>query len=146
MTKEYHVFTNIQSDHQQAFVFEIDRHEDINFISLEELWIVTVQDKGEVKSRINLRQMISGIGHQVGGNIDDDKMTQVLDVFNDVLDDQKRLEIQIDLCEKEVNNATNDSEKLLKAGELSSILHNENNNLGVQKLIDSIIKKRTDKL
>jgi hypothetical protein len=141
MTKEYHVLTNIQKDHQQAFVFEVERGQDPNYISLEELWLVTVQNGGEVKSRINLRDMIRAIGHNIGGNVEDKNVPEITEVFKEVLGDEKRLEVQINLCEKEIENLSDESDKLLKAADYADILSKENSS-SVQKLIDKILLKK----
>jgi len=70
MTKEYHVFTETKDTHQQAYVFEVERFIEEQYLNLTELWIVTVQNSGEVKTRLNLSNIIENIGRNIGGNAD----------------------------------------------------------------------------
>lgn len=140
MTKEYHVYTNIQPDHEQAFVFEIEREDD-NFV-IGDLWTITIQKNGEVRTRVNLSEIFNSISQQIGGNIDDSNMSIVMDLFKDIIPEEKQLEIQIDLIQKELNKSyDNMADKLIKAGELSEQIDFQNNQ-HIQNLIDSINKKK----
>jgi hypothetical protein len=141
MSKEYHVFTEKKPTHEQAFVFEVERHEtehEQDFINILELWIVTHQNGHEVKSRIKFDQMIVSIGNRVGGSVTDENIPTLVDIFKDVLPNDKKYEIEIDLCKKDIEKTTDESEKLIKANEYSVTLENSTGN--IQHIVDNIIK------
>lgn len=143
MHKEYHIFTETKTSHQQAFVFEVERFTEERYLNLCELWLITIQDTGEVKCRLNLTNILDLIGKQIGGNIDDKNMEILIDNFKEVLPEEKQLEIQMELVEKQIDkNYINDVDKITKAGEYVDILYDKNNNNMVKKVIDSIIEKR----
>lgn len=144
MTTEYHVFTHQNTKFEQGFVFEIERLENNQQIKFNELWIVTTHKHGEVKTRLNLYDIFSIMGKTIGGNIDDTSVSEIVEVFKDILPEQKQLEIQIDLCQKEIKRSTDDPAKqLIKASEYTNILYNESPNY-LQGMLDNIIKKRNN--
>jgi hypothetical protein len=103
---------------------------------------MTTHNDRFVKSRINLESLVQRIGENVGGNVTDDKVPELVEIFSEVLGDEKRLEIQLDLCEKDISKSSDDPiERLIKAQELSEVLYSGDNG-DVQKLIDRIITKK----
>jgi hypothetical protein len=141
MTKEYHVHVEKTDTYQQNLVFETERHPD-GSLYFTELWIMTTHNDRFVKSRINLESLVQRIGENVGGNVSDDKVPELVEIFSEVLGDEKRLEIQLDLCEKDISKSSDDPiERLIKAQELSEVLYSGDNG-DVQKLIDRIITKK----
>jgi hypothetical protein len=141
MTKEYHVHVEKTDTYQQNLVFETERHSD-GSLYFTELWIMTTHNDRFVKSRINLESLVQRIGENVGGNVSDDKVPELVEIFSEVLGDEKRLEIQLDLCEKDISKSSDDPiERLIKAQELSEVLYSGDNG-DVQKLIDRIITKK----
>lgn len=101
MSKEYHVFTHIENSHQQAFIFEVERNEIEHMIRLHELWLITSHGNQEVRSRVKIDLMIQSIAEQSGGNVDDNKLDVILDMFKDVLPNEKKHEIMLDRIEHE---------------------------------------------
>lgn len=141
MSKEYHVFTHREPTFEQAFVFEVERDE--NFIAVGELWTVVTHKNGELKTRIRFDEMMDSIGHNVGGNIDDDGVSAVVDIFKDVLPLEKQIDIQVDLVQREIEeNSVNSAERLIKASEYAESLNLEGNQ---QKLLDKLIEQRHKK-
>jgi len=141
MTKEYHVHVEKTDTYQQNLVFETERNSD-GSLYFTELWIMTTHNDRFVKSRINLESLVQRIGENVGGNVTDDKVPELVEIFSEVLGDEKRLEIQLDLCEKDISKSSDDPiERLIKAQELSEVLYSGDNG-DVQKLIDRIITKK----
>jgi hypothetical protein len=141
MTKEYHIFTTQEANFEQGFIFEIDRDSNPQYISLNELWIVSVKDEHEIKTRINLREMIKNIGNRIGGNVEEEGMSKIVEIFSDLLPPEKQLEIRVDMCEQEINKSDNTSEQLLKAAEYAEKIHSkENPDLSI--MIDNILLKR----
>ena len=141
MTKEYHVFTTKEANFEQGFIFEVDRNNDPQFIMLNELWIVSCKDNHEIKSRINLKEMIHVIGQRVGGNVEEDGMSKIVEIFEDLLPPEKQLEIRVDLCENEIYKTDNTAEQLLKAAEYAQKVH-EKENPDLASMIDNILLKR----
>ena len=140
MSKEFHVFTVHAHSHEQAFVFEIERSDDLDMIQLCELWIVTSQNGGEVKSRINLENMLQKIGTTVGGNIDDSSVPELVNVFSEVLGDEKIDEIITDVQHKEIiKQCSND---LIFANELANIAQHDNDD--IQPIVDNMLSKLSD--
>jgi hypothetical protein len=141
MTKEYHIHVEKTDTYQQNLVFETERNSD-GSLYFTELWIMTTHNDRFVKSRINLESLVQRIGENVGGNVSDDKVPELVEIFSEVLGDEKRLEIQLDLCEKDISKSSDDPiERLIKAQELSEVLYSGDNG-DVQKLIDRIITKK----
>jgi hypothetical protein len=143
MSKEYHVFTERNVTHEQAFVFEVERYKSTDnpdFINILELWIVTTQNGNEVKSRIKFDQMILTIGNRVGGNVSTEGMPTLVDIFKDILPNDKKYEIEIDLCKRDIDDTETTTDKLIKANEYSITLENSAGN--IQHIVDNIIKNK----
>lgn len=139
MTKEYHAFTDIQDTHEQAFIFEVER--DGENINLGELWMITTQDNKEVKTRVHLDKMFQQIGENIGGNLDNHGLQTIVDIFADVFSEEKQVEIQVDICQRQLDNMTlSESEKLIKASELSKRIDDEIGN--ISQAAENIINKR----
>jgi hypothetical protein len=144
MTKEYHVHVEKTDTYQQNLVFETERNSD-GSMYFTELWIMTTQNGRFVKSRINLETLVQRIGENVGGNVPDHDVPKLVEIFDEVLGDEKRVEIQLDLCEKDISKSSNDPiQRLFKANELSEVLFN-NENGDAQAMIDRIIMKKLNK-
>lgn len=141
MTKEYHVFTTKEANFEQGFIFEIDRSDNPQYIMLNELWIVSVKDDKELKTRINLKEMIKTIGQRIGGNVEENGMSQIVDIFSDLLPPEKQLEIRVDMCEQQIKKIDNTSDQLLKAAEYAQKVH-EKENPDLSTMIDNILLKR----
>lgn len=139
MTKEYHAFTDIQDTHEQAFIFEVER--DGEHINLGELWMITTQGDKEIKTRVHLDKMFQQIGDTIGGNLDDEGVESIMDMFEDILPGDKRVEMQVDICQKKLDNMPiSDADKLIKASELSKRIDDEIGNISV--MAENIINKR----
>jgi len=141
MTKEYHVFTTNENNFEQGFVFEVDRNDDPKYIMLNELWIVSCKDNNEIKTRINLKEMINNIGQRIGGNVEEDGMSQIVEIFKDLFSPEKQLEIRVDMCEQEIKKTDNTADQLLKAAEYAQRVH-EKENPDLSIMIDNILLKR----
>jgi hypothetical protein len=144
MTKEYHVHVEKTPTYQMNLVFETERHND-GSLFFTELWIMTTHNDRFVKSRINLESLVQRIAENVGGNVSDENIPDLAEIFKDVLTDEKRVDIQLDLCEKDISKSSNDPiQRLLKAQELSEVLYSGTNG-DAQQLIDRVIVKRLNK-
>jgi hypothetical protein len=122
MTKEYHVFTHQQDTHEQAFVFSVDRLED-GGLELDELWMITIQTTGEVRSRMQFGNMLDVINNNVGGNIDD--VETIAELFKDILPKEKLDEIS--LCQTDKEQMNLDVEKLLDCDEVLGFIDKAEN-------------------
>ena len=141
MTKEYHVFNTKENNFEQGFVFEVDRNDDPQYIMLNELWIVSAKDDQEIKTRINLKEMINNIGQRIGGNVEESGMAKIVDIFIDLLPPEKQLEIRVDMCEQEIKKIDNTADQLLKAAEYADRVH-QKENPDLSTMIDNILLKR----
>ena len=92
MSKEFHVFTHQDTQYEQAFVFEVERDDDS--VEFKDLFLVTTTQHGELKTRIQFENMIQSIIHQRGGNIDENGVETVLDMFRDLIPKEKQSEIE----------------------------------------------------
>lgn len=136
MSKEYHVFTNKQNTHEQAFVFEVDRDYENHTVFLKELWMITSQNTGELKTRILFDQMLDSIINTEGGNVPDETVETVLNVFGEVLGPEKTEEVRNDLSDKSVYKKS--VEELILASELAVVLHDNGN---IQSIVDELLSK-----
>jgi hypothetical protein len=141
MTKEYHVHTEKNDSYQMNLVFETERHND-GSLYFTELWIMSTQNGKYLKTRINLENLVQRIAENVGGNVKDEDVPQLADIFAEVLTQEKRIEIQLDLCEKDISKSSTDPiVRLLKAQELSEVLYSGNNG-DAQEIIDRVVIKK----
>lgn len=141
MTKEYHVHTEKTENYQINLVFEADRQSD-GGLYFTELWIMSTQAGKYLKTRINLEHIVQRIGETVGGNVSDQDIPQLAEIFAEVLSREKQIEIQLDLCEKDISKSSADPvERLMRANELAEVLYSGNNG-EAQELIDRIITKK----
>lgn len=117
MSKEFHVFTLHETNHEQAIVFEVDRDEQ-DSIELQDMWLVTSSKFGEIKTRLNMSNIIGHILENRGGNVEKSSVDVLMEVFEDLISDEKRQEIKdsIDNEEKDVYNMN--TEELLRGSEI----------------------------
>ena len=125
MSKEFHVFTHKDSSFEQAFIFEVERHETDKLIEFKDLYMVTSTVHGELRTRIQFENMIQSIIHSEGGNIDDSSVSVIVDMFSDLIPKEKRDEINTDLADKEIKNI--DVDQLIKASEYAVIIERAEN-------------------
>lgn len=120
MSKEFHVFTHRDTDYEQAFVFEIERHEKEQLIEFRDLLMVTTTKHGELKTRIQFDQMIQSVITNEGGTVSDSRMNVIVDMFSELLPEEKKNEIMEDIDEKRMKNIS--AEELIKASEYAVII------------------------
>ena len=125
MSKEFHVFTHQDPDYEQAFVFEVNRHEEDDFVEFKDLLMITTTKYGELKTRIKFEDIIQSIITTEGGNIEDSSVNVIVDMFKDLLPKDKQDEINQDLADREINNITAD--QLINASEYAIMLEKVNN-------------------
>lgn len=119
MSKEFHVFTYQEPNHEQAVVFEVDRDID-NSVELTDIYLVSTSKMGELKTKLNFQNIIRHIIDNKGGNIDDRDVDTVLDVFGDLIPEEHREEIRDELDEKQKDVFTMNPESLIIASDLIS--------------------------
>jgi hypothetical protein len=133
MAIELHAFTFICETHQQAFVVEVNREDDM--VRFLEMYTVTSQKHGEVKTKINFEVMMKTIIDQVGGNIPDSHIMEVLDTLGDMVSNEKKQKIQQEIYER---SEINEAEQLVIASDLLAGLSDE-------KLYDLLERLRKSK-
>ena len=122
MSKEFHVFTFNNDNHEQAVVFEVDRDND-NSIELGDVYLVSSSNMGELKTKLNMQNIIGHILENKGGNINDTGVEHVMDVFTDFISDEHKQQIKQEMTEKQTNVETMNPERLIVASELISGLN-----------------------
>ena len=125
MSKEFHVFTHQDPDYEQAFVFEVNRHEEDDFVEFKDLLMITTTKYGELKTRVKFEDIIQSIVKTNGGNVEDSGVSVIVDMFKDLLPKDKQDEINQDLADREINNITAD--QLINASEYAIMLEKVNN-------------------
>lgn len=134
MTKEYHVFTHQDKQHEQAFVFEVDRDE--MGIELCEMWMITIQNTNEVRSRVYLDKMLEKIHNTVGGNIDD--VDTVIELFKDVLPPEKIQEINDSQAIRELERVS--TNRLITANQYAELCHPNTGN--IESIVNELLNKK----
>jgi len=142
--KEFHVFTHIEKTHEQAFIFEVERDIEKNLLRIRELWMVTVQNSGEVKARIKFEDMMMSISDNVGGNIRDCDVPTIVNVFNELIPKEHQQEIIDELVEKEqqleeLRVRETDSNQLISASEF---VNNFDLNGNIDQIVQNIINSK----
>jgi hypothetical protein len=138
MTKEFHVFVEKQSSHEQSFVFEVDRDNNQQ-IRISELWVIMETEKGELRTRVHLEKMIESMIKNLGGDVPEEKMFNIVNIFKDVLPKEKQLELQIDIVSSQIEHSNmSDTEKLLLANELAQDVETTN----ISQMANNIINRR----
>lgn len=102
MSTEFHVFTYKESNHEQAVVFEVNRCED-NTVEIIDMYLVASSKMGELKTKIDFQNVISSIIHTPGGNIEDNDVPQVLDVFDNLMSKEHRQQLELEFEEKQTD-------------------------------------------
>lgn len=115
MSKEFHVFTHHDPQYEQAFVFEVERHEEDSLVEFRDLYMITTTKHGELKTRIQFDQMVQSVINHEGGNVNDSSVSVIVDMFKDLIPDEKKQEISQELNDRQIYNM--DPEELIKAGE-----------------------------
>jgi len=117
MTKEYHVFTEIEENQEHAFIFEIERDE--NYLDAKELWIINITNGTEIHMRINLQELFEKMAKNVGGNVEDESVPTIVSLLDDVLDSKKQLEVSIGLTQKNVQSPEHsEAEQIIIASDI----------------------------
>ena len=93
MSKEFHVFTHQDPNFEQAFVFEVERHMDDHLIEFKDLLMITTTEHGELRTRIRFEDMIQSVIHTHGGNIENSNIRVIVDMFKDLIPQEKQTEI-----------------------------------------------------
>ena len=108
MSKEFHVFTHTDPNYEQAFVFEVERHETEDFVEFKDLLMITTTKHGELRTRIQFENMIQSIITTDGGNIDDSSVSVIVDMFKDLIPEEKQLEITQEINDRQIYNINPD--------------------------------------
>ena len=100
MSTEFHVFTYKEQNHEQAVVFEVNRCED-NTVEILDMYLVANSKMGELKTKINFQNVISSIIHTPGGNVDDSSVPDIIDVFDNLMDQEHKKELESEIKERQ---------------------------------------------
>jgi len=117
MSKEFHVFTYQETNHEQAVVFEVNRESD-DTVELMDIYLVSTSKMGELKTKINFQNVITSIVRNRGGNVEDSSVDTILDVFGDLIPEEHREEIREEINERQTDITKMSVDSLLTASEL----------------------------
>lgn len=107
MSKELHVFTHTDVNYQQCFVFQVDRDKD-NSIVLDDLFLITSGEFGDIKTKINIDDLIQSMLDTKGGNVNPEDNHKILEVFEDLITPENKQEILEDINYKDVKEISPD--------------------------------------
>ena len=102
MSTEFHVFTYKELNHEQAVVFEVNRCED-DTVELLDIYMVSTSKMGELRTKLNFQNIISSIIKTKGGNVNDESVPDIMDVFGDLISEEHKQEITLELEEKQTD-------------------------------------------
>ena len=117
MSTEFHVFTYKEQNHEQAVVFEVNRCED-NTVEILDMYLVANSKMGELKTKINFQNVISSIIHTPGGNVDDESVPDIIDVFDNLMDQEHKKELESEIKERQSDIMHMNVEQLIMASDL----------------------------
>ena len=119
MSKEFHVFTHQGDQYEQAFVFTVERNNDEG-VEFQDLLMITQTPQGELRTVMKFDEMIHSIIRTNGGNVNDKGVCHIVDLFKDVISNEKQHELMADVYEKEIKNL--DPNELIKANEYAIMM------------------------
>lgn len=94
--KEYHVYKVISVDEsrpKQAYIFTIFRDTENHTIQLDEIFLFTMVDGVETKSKIDIQQVMDDMGKNIGGNVSQElAMAYTKDIEDDIPSSRDELE------------------------------------------------------
>ena len=82
--------------------------------------MITTTKYGELKTRVKFEDIIQSIVKTNGGNVEDSGVSVIVDMFKDLIPEEKKLEIETDISEKEIYSM--DPLELIKASEMAKII------------------------
>lgn len=117
MSTEFHVFTYKEQNHEQAVVFEVNRCED-DTVELLDIYIVANSKMGELRTKINFQNVISSIVRTKGGNVDNESVPELIDVFSTLISDEHKKELETEFEERKTDIHQMSVEQLIMASDL----------------------------
>lgn len=133
MSKEFHVFNLHQDTHDQSVVFEVQRNKD-NSIELGDVYLVSNSTMGELKTKLNMQNIIGHILENKGGDIPNNKIEQIIEIFDDLITDEHKQELFEEIEEQSHNVETMSANSLIIASEMISGLDPSTLPIMIEKL------------
>ena len=143
MTKEIHVYTHKTDDYEQAFVFYIRRDEENRTLDLEELWLTTIAGEHEIRSRLDLSNLIGEMCRNVGGNTPPNGISVVLDIFNEVIPERIIEEMQINEIEHEIDSLSKEQSINREIIASEYALREVPSNMSIEEIVNAKLKNST---
>lgn len=136
MSIEYHrVVKSYDKNNFQIFVFKYDRDQEANSLALIDLWLITRHDTHESKVRIDLDGLAEKVFHNPKEKMTDEQVDDLYDFFDTVIDDDVKVQRDIEKLELEVNDTIQDeTKKLILAADMAMSAH------PIDLSIDEIVK------
>ncbi len=136
MSIEYHrIVKSYDKNNFQIFVFKYDRDQEANSLALIDLWLITRHDTHESKVRIDLDGLAERVFHNPKEKMTDEQVDDLYDFFNNVIDDDVKVQRDIEKLELEVNDTVeSETKKLILAADMAMSAH------PIDLSIDEIVK------
>jgi len=121
--KEYHLHkSQLPDGSEQLFITGAIRDLEEQTVSVQEIFVITCVGDKEVKSRIDIRNLIDKIVKTPGGNIPFSNFEAMYEMLNPVIPEQVQLQNQIDMFHHESEPST-EAEDFIFATDMASACH-----------------------
>jgi len=122
--KEYHLHKSPLPEGAEQYIISSVVRDDVNkTVSVEDIFVVTIIDKKEVKSRIDIQKLVQEIVKTPGGNIpieNHDKLYQMLDPL---VPTSEQLQNHIEVYRNSFNSEESVVKDYMLATELAAACH-----------------------
>ena len=103
--KEYHLHKgSVLENAEQIIITSVIRDEEDQSISIEEIFVITSIGDKEVKTRIDIENLIEKIIDTPGGNIPIKNYDMLFEMIDPVTPEQVQIENKLDLIEHKLDN------------------------------------------
>jgi hypothetical protein len=143
MTKEIHVYTHRTEDYEQAFVFYVRRDEEERTLDLEELWLTTIVGEHEIRSRLDLQNLIGEMCRNVGGNTPPNGVSIVLDIFNEVIPEKIIHEMELNEIEQQIDTLSKEHSVNREIIASEYALREVPNDMTIEEIVNAKLKNIT---
>lgn len=116
--QEIHSYTIKKPDSEQAFVFNVTRYDD-DTLKLNQIFLVTNINGNELKTVINLDNLVNLMLEDVGGNVRKSDYDTIIDIFEEVMPKDVKHELMAEFITDQIESESNNkiASAIIKANE-----------------------------
>lgn len=133
--REFHLHTHQNGDLHQAVLVSVTRHEEESLLQIHEICIVTHRGNTESKVRLNMEGLTDIMAVQPYGNIGDEWMPKVRDIFYEMLDEESKKEFDLQQFMGNIQGL-DETEQMIVASEVAVTAH------PINQSIEEIVNER----